>query len=75
MLISLTDARHRLGMSKDTLRQLIREGHFTVYASPRDRRSKLVDTEELDAYLKPKVIRERKPHGAVDQEDGRNRKL
>ncbi len=61
MLISLTDARHRIGVSKDTFRQLMREGRFTVYANPRDRRSKLVDTDELDTYLAPQVIRERKP--------------
>ena len=62
MLIVLTEARDRIGVSKDVFRALVKDGCFTVYANPRDRRSKLVDTDELDGYLKPKVIRERKAH-------------
>ncbi len=65
MLVTLTEGRQRIGVSKDVFRGLIREGRFTVYANPRDRRSKLVDTEELDAYLEPKVIRERRPDSDV----------
>lgn len=68
MLISLTEAGKRLGVSKDTLRQLVGKGLFTVYANPRDRRSKLMDSDELDAYLEPKMIRERKPDPQVDGE-------
>ncbi len=66
MLVTLTEGRQRIGVSKDVFRGLIREGRFTVYANPRDRRSKLVDTEELDAYLTPQVIRERRPEPKLD---------
>lgn len=59
MLISLIEAGKRLGVSKDTLRQHVREGRFTLYRSPRDRREKLVDSDELDAYLEPKVLQDR----------------
>lgn len=58
-LIPLKEARERLGVSKETMRQLLRRGEFTVFSNPRDRREKLIDTEEIDAYLRPKVIQAR----------------
>jgi excisionase family DNA binding protein len=59
-LIPLKEARERLGVSKETMRQLVRRGVFTVYSNPKDRREKLVDTDEVDAYLRPKVIQPRR---------------
>ena len=59
-LIPMKEARDRLDVSKETLRQLVLRGVFTVYSNPRDRREKLIDTEELEAYLQPKVIQRRK---------------
>lgn len=75
MLISLTDARKRLGVSKDTMCELVKEGHFTLYRNPRDRRSKLVDLAELDAYLEPKVIHKRTPTPRVEGEFGHNKTM
>lgn len=69
LLIGLREARNRLGISKDTLRALVHDGHFTLYAHPTDRRSKMIDTTEIDAYLKPRVIHER----TVDERSCRER--
>lgn len=71
MLIALTEARDRIGVSKDVFRVLVKEGRFTIYGNPRDRRSKLVDTDELDTYLAPRIIRERKP----DRSENRSRAM
>lgn len=52
-LIPLKTARERLGVSKVTMARLVKEGRFTVYQNPLDRRQKLVDEAELDAALRP----------------------
>lgn len=69
MHVTLTDARRRVGISKDVFRDLLKQGRFTVYANPRDRRSKLVDTDELDTYLAPAALHERNPELLVDHEE------
>jgi hypothetical protein len=52
-LIPLKTARERLGVSKVTMARLVKEGRFTVYHNPLDRRQKLVDEAELDAAVRP----------------------
>jgi predicted DNA-binding protein (UPF0251 family) len=55
-LIPLNEAARRLDVSKMTMARLVREGRFTVYENPLDRRQKLVDAREV-ASLKPTPIR------------------
>lgn len=52
-LISLKEARERLGLSKTTMTKLVREKGLTLYENPRDHREKLVDWAELDAAMQP----------------------
>ena len=49
VLITVGDARERLGVSNHTIARLIREGHLTTYDNPLDRRQKLVDEAEVEA--------------------------
>ena len=53
-LIPLRAARERLGVSKATMARLVKEGCFTIYDNPLDRRQKLVDTSELEQTLRPR---------------------
>ena len=52
-LIPLRMARERLGVSKATMARLVKEGRFTIYDNPLDRRQKLVDEAELEATVRP----------------------
>ncbi len=56
-LITLREARERLGISRVTMTRLVKEGRFTVYENPIDRREKLVDAAEVAAYARPRPIR------------------
>ena len=56
-LIPLNEAARRLGVSKMTMARLVREGRFTVYENPLDRRQKLVAAREV-AALRPTPIRQ-----------------
>ena len=40
-LIPLVEAARRLGISRMTLSRLVKEGRFTVYTNPLDRRQRL----------------------------------
>ena len=53
-LIPLRAARERLGVSKATMARLVKEGCFTIYDNPLDRRQKLVDTSELEQTIRPR---------------------
>ena len=57
--IPLTEARARLGVSKPTMSRLLRDGHFTLYENPLDKRQKLVDKEEVEALRQPRLARAR----------------
>ncbi len=64
-LIPLVEAAERLGVSRMTLSRLAKEGRFTIYENPRDRRQKLVDEEEVREALRPKPMPEGKEAAAA----------
>lgn len=53
-LIPLSEARRRWGVSKVTMARLVKEGQFTVYENPLDRRQKLVSEAEVEAVVRPR---------------------
>lgn len=55
-LITATEAREMLGVSKPTMARLIREGHFKVYQDPKDHRVKLLDAEEVERGPRPQLV-------------------
>jgi transposase len=59
-LVQVREAQAILGVSRETMRRLIKRGMFTVYENPRDHRQKLLDTDELARYLEPKVASPRR---------------
>ncbi len=50
-LITASEARRLLGISKPTLARLIREGTLPTVASPLDRRIKLIHARDVAALL------------------------
>lgn len=59
-LITLGEAQRRLGVSHTTMARLVKEGRFTLYRNPLDGRQKLVDAQELEEFLRPERITERR---------------
>lgn len=59
-LVTLGEAQQRLGISHTTMARLVREGRFTLYRNPLDGRQKLVDAQELEEFLQPERITERR---------------
>lgn len=59
-LVTLGEAQRRLGISHTTMARLVREGRFTLYRNPLDGRQKLVDAQELDEFLQPERVTERR---------------
>ncbi|MDP9372240.1 MAG: hypothetical protein M3Q65_07245 [Chloroflexota bacterium] len=59
-LITVSEARERLGVSRVTMARLLKEGRFTIYVNPLDRREKLIDVAELE--------RARRPRRAADEQ-------
>jgi DNA-binding MarR family transcriptional regulator len=55
-LIRVAEAREILKVSKPTMARLIKEGHFTVYENPRDRREKLLDAGEVERGPRPRIV-------------------
>ena len=55
-LITLGEAARRLGVSRVTMSRLVREGRFTVYENPLDRRQKLVEAAEVEEAVRPRPI-------------------
>ena len=55
-LVTLREARERLGLSKTTMTKLVRERDFTLYENPKDKRSRLVDWVEVEAAMQPRPI-------------------
>jgi predicted DNA-binding protein (UPF0251 family) len=54
-LIPIAEARERLGVSRPTMARLLKEGRFTIYRNPLDKREKLVPTGEVEAAARPFV--------------------
>lgn len=52
-LIPLMEAAKRLGISRMTMNRLVREGRFTVYSNPLDKRQRLLDATELRERVQP----------------------
>ena len=52
-LIPLMEAAKRLGISRMTMNRLVREGRFTVYSNPLDKRQRLLDATELRERVRP----------------------
>ncbi len=52
-LVTIAEARARLGVSRVTMARLIKEGRFTIYRNPLDRREKLVSVDEIAAAARP----------------------
>lgn len=59
-LITLGEAQRRLGVSHTTMARLVKEGRFTLYRNPLDGRQKLVDALELEEFLRPERVTERR---------------
>jgi predicted DNA-binding protein (UPF0251 family) len=55
-LIPLNEAAKRLGVSKMTMARLVKQGSFTIFENPLDRRQKLVDAGEVAAAVQPRRI-------------------
>ncbi len=51
MLITLSEARKRIGVSRETMRVWVKEGRFTIYSNPRDGRQKLVEYRDLEEHV------------------------
>ena len=51
--IPLVEAAKRLGISRMTMNRLVREGRFTIYSNPLDRRQWLLDAKELQEKVQP----------------------
>ena len=52
-LIPLKEAQEILGVSHTTMARLVKEGRFTIYQNPLDRRQKLVHISEIRAAARP----------------------
>ncbi len=52
-LITTAEARERLGINKLKMARLLKEGRFTIYTNPLDRRQKLIDEAELEEAVRP----------------------
>lgn len=61
-LITIGQARELLGVSRTTMARLVKEGRFTLYLNPLDRRQKLVDIAEVRRLATPVLV----PAGAGD---------
>ncbi len=55
-LIPLKVARKQLSVSKTTMARLVKEGQFTIYENPLDRREKLVSEEEVLRAARPRPV-------------------
>ena len=55
-LITAAEAQARLGITKVKMARLLKEGHFTIYTNPLDRRQKLIDEAELEEAVRPAPI-------------------
>jgi hypothetical protein len=56
-LIPLKEAQERAGVSKNTLKKILKQHGITLYENPRDARQKLVDYSDVEAALRPRPLR------------------
>jgi hypothetical protein len=70
-LIPLKEAQDILGVSHTTMARLVREGRFTIYQNPLDRRQKLVHISEVRAAARPVPVAQE--HEEPAPEDARQR--
>lgn len=70
-LIPLKEAQEILGVSHTTMARLVREGRFTIYQNPLDRRQKLVHISEVRAAARPIPIAQE--HREEEGEEKRQR--
>ena len=52
-LITHREAARRLGVSKPTLRRIVREEGLTTYRNPLDKRHTLLDAAEVERVARP----------------------
>lgn len=52
-LVTFGEAMRHLGVSKNTLARLVREGGLAVYRNPLDRREKLLQAVEIERLRRP----------------------
>jgi len=57
-LIPVREVRVRLGISRVTMARLLKEGRFTIYLNPLDRREKLIDVAEMEEARRPRPAAE-----------------
>ncbi len=53
-LISMAEAGRRLGVSKLTMRRIVRESGLMTYDNPLDKRQTLIDAAELEQVAQPR---------------------
>jgi hypothetical protein len=70
-LIPLKEAQEILGVSHTTMARLVREGRFTIYQNPLDRRQKLVHIAEVRAAARPVPIA--REHAELEDEEAPQR--
>lgn len=63
-LISLEEARERIGISKVGMSNAIKRGEFQVQIDPVDRRKRLVDEEEVERFVRTRKYKPRKSRKA-----------
>ncbi len=56
-LLTMRQARERVGVNHRTLVRLLHDGGATLYESPTDKRVLLVRRDDLDRLSKPRPIR------------------
>jgi len=54
--ITVKEARERLGISRVTMARLLKEGRFTVYENPLDKREKRIPEAELERVKKLRLV-------------------
>ncbi|HEY8600271.1 MAG TPA: helix-turn-helix domain-containing protein [Thermomicrobiales bacterium] len=52
-MITVKEARERLNISRVTMARLVKEGRFTIYDNPLDKREKLIPENELAEVKRP----------------------
>jgi len=53
-LIPMVEAARRLGISKLTMRRIVRENGITTYDNPLDKRQTLIDAADLQKVTEPR---------------------
>ncbi len=72
-LIPLKEAQDILGVSHTTMARLVREGRFTIYQNPLDRRQKLVHISEVRAAARPVPVAQERDEDEEQEPTGKQR--